>query len=76
MIRILLFAQLKDQVGENKLLLDYQPLSVADLKKQMQDRYKFQTKDVMVAINEEYAADYDMIHDGDVVAMIPPVSGG
>lgn len=76
MIRILLFAQLKDQVGENKLLLDYQPLSVADLKKQMQDRYKFQTKDVMVAINEEYAADYDVIHDGDVVAMIPPVSGG
>lgn len=30
----------------------------------------------MVAINEEYANENDIIQTGDTVAMIPPVSGG
>lgn len=30
----------------------------------------------MVAINEEYANEDDIIQTGDVIAMIPPVSGG
>ena len=30
----------------------------------------------MIAINEEYAVDGDLIQPGDVVALIPPVSGG
>jgi molybdopterin converting factor small subunit len=30
----------------------------------------------MVAINEEYANEEDTIQSGDVVALIPPVSGG
>ena len=29
-----------------------------------------------VAVNHEYANDEDPIHDGDEVALIPPVSGG
>ncbi|EEL48904.1 Molybdopterin converting factor (Subunit 1) [Bacillus cereus Rock3-44] len=31
---------------------------------------------LMVAINEEYANADDKIQSGDVVALIPPVSGG
>jgi sulfur-carrier protein len=30
----------------------------------------------MVAINEEYANEDDKIKSGDIVALIPPVSGG
>ncbi len=30
----------------------------------------------MFAINEEYAVDEDVVKAGDIVALIPPVSGG
>lgn len=30
----------------------------------------------MIAINNEYATGKDIIHDGDELAIIPPVSGG
>lgn len=30
----------------------------------------------MVAVNEEYANDATLLREGDVVALIPPVSGG
>ena len=30
----------------------------------------------MVAVNEEYASDAKLLNDGDVAALIPPVSGG
>jgi sulfur-carrier protein len=31
---------------------------------------------VMTAVNEEFAANDEVIHDGDEIAFIPPVSGG
>ncbi|EEM84093.1 Molybdopterin converting factor (Subunit 1) [Bacillus thuringiensis serovar huazhongensis BGSC 4BD1] len=34
------------------------------------------SSEIMVAINEEYANEDDIIQTGDVIAMIPPVSGG
>ena len=34
------------------------------------------TEPIMVAINEEYANEDDRVQSGDVVALIPPVSGG
>ena len=30
----------------------------------------------MIAVNEEYALDEQVINKGDVIALIPPVSGG
>ena len=30
----------------------------------------------MVAVNEEYASDATLLNEGDVAALIPPVSGG
>jgi molybdopterin converting factor subunit 1 len=30
----------------------------------------------MVAVNEEYASDATLLNNGDVAALIPPVSGG
>ncbi|MBI1827115.1 MAG: MoaD/ThiS family protein [Planctomycetes bacterium] len=33
-------------------------------------------KTVRFAINEQFATDHSELHDGDIVAIIPPVSGG
>ncbi|MNP62948.1 Molybdopterin synthase sulfur carrier subunit [compost metagenome] len=42
-----------------------------------EDNYAdFKNTTIMVAVNEEYARLEDTIQDGDVVAFIPPVSGG
>ncbi len=31
---------------------------------------------VRIARNEEFASDADGVHDGDVLALVPPVAGG
>jgi molybdopterin converting factor small subunit len=31
---------------------------------------------IAVAVNQEYAKTSDVLHDGDEVALLPPVSGG
>jgi molybdopterin synthase sulfur carrier subunit len=50
---------------------------VKDLKQTLTESYHLsQMETTMVAVNEEYALDHDVIRAGDVVALIPPVSGG
>jgi molybdopterin converting factor subunit 1 len=34
------------------------------------------TRSISVAVNEEYAKPATVLHDGDEVAFLPPVSGG
>ena len=46
-------------------------------KQQISQTYNIQKLDtVMVAINEEFAPDSEIIQEGDTIAFIPPVSGG
>ncbi|HET7580703.1 MAG TPA: molybdopterin converting factor subunit 1 [Bacillales bacterium] len=78
MIQILLFAKFREITGKETIQWPETPITVATLKEQLQQRYtEFPSlSGVMVAVNEQYADDQTEIHDGDTVALIPPVSGG
>lgn len=76
MINILLFAHLQEAVGESSLTWKDLPITVGDLKQKVTEKYNLPLQSVMVAVNEEYAEDHLELKDGDVVALIPPVSGG
>jgi len=77
MNKVLFFAHLRDAVGEDSLMMDASGKTVADLKAELMSRYDLpKMETVMTAINEEFAANDEVIKDGDVIAFIPPVSGG
>ncbi|MGG0292441.1 molybdopterin converting factor subunit 1 [Bacillus pacificus] len=77
MIRVLLFANLQEEVGRSELQIEKENITVAELKDIVATEYNVPVlAPIMVAINEEYANEDDMIQSGDVVALIPPVSGG
>jgi sulfur-carrier protein len=77
MIKILLFAGLKDRVGQSTLTWDKVPITVSNLKEELQKTPGLENfAGIMVAVNETYAQDEKVINDGDTVALIPPVSGG
>ena len=76
-IKILLFAQLQEDVGQDTILLEANGWTVKQVKDYLLDQYpKATLQAVMTAINEEYAFDEDLVKDGDTVAFLPPVSGG
>ncbi|MTT31831.1 molybdopterin converting factor subunit 1 [Terrilactibacillus sp. BCM23-1] len=76
MFQVLLFAHLREQVGSEKLAIREKQLTVKEFKELMENQYKLPTQGVMIAINEKYATETDIIAEGDTVALIPPVSGG
>ncbi|MEF7655413.1 molybdopterin converting factor subunit 1 [Bacillus sp. ZJS3] len=77
MIEVLLFAHLQEKVSKPALHIDYENITVAELKEVLIKKYNVAiSSEIMVAINEEYANEDDVIQTGDVIAMIPPVSGG
>lgn len=78
MITILLFANLREEVGSDRLVIsEKQEMTVQQLKEWLKASYCLQLLDkVMVAVNEEFVMNEEMIKAGDIVALIPPVSGG
>lgn len=76
MITLLFFAHLQEAVGEGRIVLSNVPETVKELKQEVENRYHIDLKQVMVAVNEEYARDDQKLQPGDIVAFIPPVSGG
>lgn len=77
MNKVLFFAHLRDMVGEESVMVEANGKTIAELKAEMISTYGLQNMEtVMIAINEEFAPDKEVIKDGDVIAFIPPVSGG
>jgi molybdopterin synthase sulfur carrier subunit len=77
MNKVLFFAHLRDAAGEESVMLDAAGKTVAELKAEIIEKYKLpKIETVMTAINEEFAPDDEIIQPGDVIAFIPPVSGG
>lgn len=73
------FGIAKDITGDKEILVgDLELRSVRDLRKYLLEKYpSFKSfSDYMVAVNQEYASDDLTISDTDIIAIIPPVSGG
>ncbi|MCM2681205.1 MoaD/ThiS family protein [Echinimonas agarilytica] len=81
-MKVLLFASLRESVGESAVEIDVVlPITAGDLKLQAGQQNSAIQKAVedvtlLIAINQQVAGDDDMIQDGDEVAMFPPVTGG
>ena len=79
-VRLLFFASLKDIVGSRDLLFEIAEGSAVqhllDALEAEYPRLKDYRPVLLTALNEEYASADSVIHDGDEVAIFPPVSGG
>ena len=78
-VRLLFFAQLKDQFGESESLSLPKDSSGRDLIARLGERcpsLKPLLEVSRLAVNCEYASLDRLLQEGDEVAIIPPVSGG
>ncbi len=77
MIKILLFAELQEEAGVDELEIEKAGITVSEVKAWLQAEYSLTLpSNTMIAINEHYADEEAILNDGDVIAFIPPVSGG
>ncbi|HFS67196.1 MAG TPA: MoaD/ThiS family protein [Flavobacteriia bacterium] len=79
-IKILFFGITRDLTHEQEVTLTFSEneLLIEKVKNYLQKKYP-NLKDLdtyALAINEEYANNQDLVKDKDVIAVIPPVSGG
>lgn len=77
MIKILLFAQLQEEIGGESIEIDVERSTVKEVKYFF--KQQFPTVDLhqaMTAVIEEFAFEDDIVKAGDVIAFLPPVSGG
>jgi molybdopterin converting factor subunit 1 len=78
-IKTLFFGITTDLVDASGLHIDVEEnTSIKDFKSVLKERFN-QLENIntyAIAVNEEYATDDVIIKNGDVVAVIPPVSGG
>ena len=79
-IQVQLFAAARDAAGQSPVIVELSAAaSVADLRRQLViDFPKLDSiaKILLVAVNQQYAGDDDVLSEGDSVACFPPVSGG
>ncbi len=79
-VRVLLFGQLKDIVGREEEVLDLEPeAKLSALMSQYGRRFpKFQAlaPSIACSVNQEYAGSSAVLHEGDEIGFLPPVSGG
>ena len=79
-VHVLYFGVLKEFFdGDRDVAELHDGATVADLLEQLRGRAAVDWpvwKSLAVAVNREYAALATELHDGDEVALLPPVSGG
>ncbi len=79
-IQVLFFAAIRDAINRRELELEFlDETSVADVLLDLGSRYPHAVpllERIQVAVNEEYTQRETPLHDGDILALFPPVSGG
>ena len=78
-VEVLLFASLRDALGDAIAVEVKEPATVTSLRLALEAAHpvlaKFGTR-AKLAINEAWAKETDSIAPGDTVALLPPVAGG
>jgi molybdopterin converting factor subunit 1 len=79
-VQVLLFSVLREQVGAASLAVELPAAASGEaLLQQLTARYPllapYRTF-IRLAVNAEYVPHHTVLHDGDEVALITPVSGG
>lgn len=75
-IKVRYFASLGERLGRSESDLDFtQALTVRDVWCK-DTREETIPDNLLAAVNMDYAALDDLVHDGDEVAFFPPVTGG
>ncbi len=79
-VRVLLFGILKDLAGKSSDSMELpEPASVRDVLARYESsipRFKDSLPSLAFAVNQHYAGVDTTLHDGDEIALLPPVSGG
>jgi len=77
-IKLLLFAQLRDEFNAEQLTLEVTSTTTVGqiVKDLLVDRPGLSGLPIRCAVNESFVGDHHNVIDGDRVALIPPVSGG
>ena len=82
MIQLLYFASLRERLGQASESLAEHPATVGELRSLLADRGGEWSavfagdQQVLVAVNQEMAANEVALGDGDEVGFFPPVTGG
>jgi sulfur-carrier protein len=77
-VLVYFFAQSREIAGESQQEFEIDngtdvSLLLKKLTRQFPD---LKTLDIRVAVNSDYAENSHLLHDGDEIAIIPPISGG
>ena len=77
-MKILFFAELEEKAGTREVEIKAEPMTIKALKEILRAQYSDlpSLNNTIVAVNEEYADEDTVINENDIVAFIPPVSGG
>ncbi len=78
-LKVLFFGIVRDIVGENSIDLNVSTdISVVNMQQILKKEYSGLTdiENYAIAVNEAYVNEDYKLNDNDVIAIIPPVSGG
>ncbi|CAM4111178.1 molybdopterin synthase sulfur carrier subunit [Vibrio neonatus] len=81
MIKVVFFAQVRELVGQDEVLIDSQSASVEDIRQQLMARgdkwaLALESGKLLAAVNHTMSPLDTLVKAGDEVAFFPPVTGG
>jgi sulfur-carrier protein len=76
--KIKAFGVTREILGARETIVEVQGQTVAELRNELLKNYPSlqSLKSLMIAVNNVYADDLQVLQDADEIALIPPVSGG